>query len=138
MPYATDLRERAVRAYNEDRGSYAEVSDLFAIGTATLTRWLRRHRCEDTVEPRPHGGGRVRRIGPIGEVILLALLERQPDLTLEELAAAYGSATHTRVGKSVLDRTLSRLDITLKKRLLYAASGRPIACEPCDRRTTRA
>jgi transposase len=125
MPYATELRERAVRAYLEKRGSYAEVSELFAIGTASLTRWLQRKRTEQTVEPRPHGGGRSRRIGCVGEVILLALVERRRDATLEELAAEYSAATHTTVGKSVIDRALARLKITLKKRRSFAASATP-------------
>jgi len=116
MPYPTELRERAVRAYENGVGTRAAVSTLFTLGTATLGRWVRRKRTEGTVKARGYAGGQRPRIGRVGEIILLALVERQRDATLDELAAAYGAATGTVIGKSVIDRTLTRMGITLKKR----------------------
>jgi hypothetical protein len=39
-PHPTALRERAVREYEDNTDTYAEVAAQFAIGKATLVRWV--------------------------------------------------------------------------------------------------
>lgn len=39
---SNDLRMRAVRAYLAGEGTFAELAELFAVGEASLRRWVKR------------------------------------------------------------------------------------------------
>ena len=130
MALPVELRERAVGAYLNGEGSRNTISRLFGIGTATLGRWVRRKRDIGVVACKPHGGGQVPRIGPVGELILYALVEQCPDGTLEELTDAYAAVTHMPMNDSVVSRVLIRLGLTRKKRLSLHKSDRASACKP--------
>jgi transposase len=41
-PYPTELRERAVRAYESGSETYAMVASDFSVSEPTLQRWVRR------------------------------------------------------------------------------------------------
>jgi transposase-like protein len=41
-PYPTELRERAVRAYESSSETYAMVASDFSVSEPTLQRWVRR------------------------------------------------------------------------------------------------
>ena len=56
-PYPTALRERAVRAYESNDETYVEVAERFAIGEATLQRWVRRQRDTGVLDPLAKAGG---------------------------------------------------------------------------------
>ena len=116
MAYSLDLRIRAVEAYEQKSGTMEQVSKLFQIGVATLNRWIHRYRYSGTVERLPCSGGKNPRIGKIGEIILLNILDECPDATLREIADKYGKATRISLGKSVIHDTLERLGITRKKK----------------------
>ncbi len=116
MAYSSELRIRAVEAYEQKYGTREQISELFQIGVATLNRWIRRYRYRGTVERLPCSGGKNPRIGKIGEIILLDILDACPDATLKEIAEEYGKTTRILLGKSVIHDTLGRLGITRKKK----------------------
>ena len=60
-PYPTALLERAVRAYESNDETYVEVAERFAIGEATLQRWVRRQRDTGVLDPLAKAGGGYRR-----------------------------------------------------------------------------
>jgi hypothetical protein len=68
------------------------------------------------VERLPCSGGKNPRIGTIGEIILLDILDGRPDATLREIAGKYGIVTRMLLSKSVIHDTLERLGITRKKK----------------------
>jgi transposase len=51
------VREAIVRAFHDRKLSYAEIAKLLAVGEATVSRVLRRHRETGAVAPLPRGGG---------------------------------------------------------------------------------
>ena len=116
MAYSLDLRIRAVEAYEQKSGTREQVSKLFQIGVATLNRWIHRYRHSGTVERLPCSGGKNPRIGTIGEIILLDILDGRPDATLREIAGKYGIVTRMLLSKSVIHDTLERLGITRKNK----------------------
>ena len=116
MAYSLDLRIRAVEAYEQKSGTREQVSKLFQIGVATLNRWIHRYRHSGTAERLPCSGGKNPRIGTIGEIILLDILDGRPDATLREIAGKYGIVTRMLLSKSVIHDTLERLGITRKKK----------------------
>jgi transposase len=56
-PYSIELRERVVRTYETGEGSYREVAERFAVGEATVKRWVSLMRKRGTVGPERKGGG---------------------------------------------------------------------------------
>ena len=117
-PYSTDLRERVV-AVILSGVTYNEAAERFAVSVASLSRWLTRHRRDDTVEPAPFGGRKASTLAPHAAKIR-ALVEGEPDLTLDamlERLAADGIET----SRTTLDRFLQKLRLTRRKR----RSGRP-------------
>lgn len=122
MGYSLDLRMAVVEAHENRMGTREELSELFQIGPATLGRWVRRFRATGSPKPLPRGGGNRRRIGNIGETILLGLLEKQPDATLVELASQYSEVTRMPMSRSVISDMLGRLNITRKKRQFLRAN----------------
>lgn len=125
MSYSMDLRRRVVDAYESGNGTREELGQLFNLGTATIGRWVRRKIENGTPHPLPRGGGKSRRIGAIGECVLLGILERTPDATLQEIAEKYAWTTHMPMNASVISHSMKRLEITRKKRRFLPTSEKP-------------
>ena len=89
-PYPTKLRVCAVRAYEAGTASYREEARQFAVGEATLQRWVRRQR---------------------------RVVDEQPDLTTDELTRAYNQRAQVvaRVHRSSIIRALQRLGYVFNK-----------------------
>ena len=62
--YAMVLRERVVRAYEAGEGSYPVIAARFALGEATVKRWVWRYRCDGQLAPAKKGGGTPSRTSP--------------------------------------------------------------------------
>ena len=60
--YAVVLRERVVRAYEAGDGSYPVIAARFALGEATVKRWVWRYRRDGQLGPAKKGGGTPSRI----------------------------------------------------------------------------
>src|ERR1700756_3532278 len=84
-PYSTDLRERAVEAV-ESGASRREIAETFKVGVSSVIRWCQRWSETGSVAPKRSGGS----VSPLEEHSdwILALIAKQPDLTLEEILAA--------------------------------------------------
>jgi transposase len=111
----TQLREAIIRAFHERRLSYQEIASLLGIGRATVSRVLRRHRETGGVAPRPRGGGNTSPIrGKVAEW-LIALVTRQPDLSVAELVGQLRRQARIQTSRSSVLRALHRLGYTRKK-----------------------
>jgi transposase len=107
-PYAQDLRDRVLAAY--DRGMKTkEIADLFQVSSAWARRVKQRRRETGEVTPRPMGGATVIKI----DVARLArLVKRRPDATIRELHARLGIDC----SQSAVWLALKRLGLSFKKR----------------------
>jgi transposase len=103
-----------VRAYEAGAASYRAVAEQFAVGEATLQRWVRRQRETGTVDPLAKGGGWH---SPVDTTLLRTLVDEQPDRTTDELTRAYNrrAAASARVHRSSILRALRRLGYVFKK-----------------------
>lgn len=115
MAISTDLRRRAVEAYERGEGSIPTVAARFAVGEASLGRWLRRKRETGSVERAPRSGGNPRRVTPEGEALLRAWLDDDPSVAQHVLADRLAAAGHARVSQQTVGQTLARRALTLKK-----------------------
>lgn len=114
-PIPVELRRRIVNAVR-DGMTWQEVSDVFAVGMATVNRLMRMDRELGTVEPRGHGGGRRRRIPDEDLERLRQIVDERPDGTIAEIKASYRAATGVAAGDSTIWRALDRLGLSRKKR----------------------
>jgi transposase len=124
-PHPQELRERAVRSYEDGVDGYLTVADRFSISVASLKRWVYLNRREGTLEPRPKGGGTP---SAITAAEIETLIEDLRDPTAGELTAAFNRSRRGRhrVHVSSMKRALRRCGYVVKK----SADGRWRVCVP--------
>ena len=110
-----DLRRRVVESYLAGEGTYDEVARRFAVGRASVDRWVNLCRASGSYAPRPHGGGARAKVDAEGLTSLAKLVAERPDITLAELAKEYADRREIRVALSILCRALKKLGLGRKK-----------------------
>lgn len=133
-PHPVELRRRVVLAYEDGEESYAAVGVRFAVGEASVKRWVARHRRRGDVAPTPKAGG-VRSSITLEEIQRLLIEIR--DATAGELAAAFNRSRsrRDRIHVSSMKRALHRHGYVVKKNAdgRWRVSGR--TSSPSARRT---
>lgn len=118
MPGAlsNDLRQRVVDAYDNGMGSYAQLAEDFGIGIATVKRWMWRRRDTGGLDTLfSNNGKKAVFTTPENLELLRQVLEQEPDLTYEELAAAWSGATGLEIGRSTTVAGVRKLGYSRKK-----------------------
>jgi transposase len=115
-PYSAEMRERVI-ARVESGASRREAAEHFEISASTAVKWLQRWRDAGSSTAIPNGGS----TSPLDKHAhwLLALIIKQPDLTLDEVLAAMRKR-QIAGSRTALWRFFARHDITFKKK---SASG---------------
>jgi transposase len=132
-PYSLDLRQKILRAYDQQLGSQRALAALFGVSHAFLEQLLQRRRATGEIAPRPHGGGRQPRCDPAALGLVRHLLQEQPDATLAELCTQLQQRRGVRVSLATMSRLLKRLGLPRKKKrsmprsVTRRASSRPAA-----------
>ncbi len=123
--YGMELRERVVQAYEAGEGTHAAIGERFALGEATVKRWVWLMRKTGSISPQPKGGGTPSEIG--GDEIA-SLLAQLRDPTAVELTAEFNRRRKRgmRVHVSSMKRALHRHGYVVKK----SADGRWRVCAP--------
>jgi transposase len=111
-PYSGELRERVIEAV-EAGASRREAAENFELSASSAVKWLQRWRDTGSARAKPSGGS----TSPLEEHAkqLLALVAKQPDLTLEEIVAAM----HKRRipgSRTAVWRFFERHNVTVKKK----------------------
>lgn len=112
-PYSMDLRERAVAAVEEGGLSRHQAAAQFRVGVSSVIRWCDRKRRTGSAAPKPMGGKVKPKLEPHRDWIL-ARIEEEPDLTLEELRAEL-AARGVKVVVSTIWEFLDREKLSFKK-----------------------
>ena len=113
--YSGDLRERVAEAVGSGASARA-AAGRFGVSISTAIRWAQRLRAEGHVKARRMGGDRRSRLLEHREVVL-GLLAKEPDLTLQEICDRLAARHGLTVGVTTLWRYLAGHKITLKKRV---------------------
>ncbi len=121
--YSKDLRERVV-ALVEEGDSRREAARLLNLAPSTAVRWLDRWTTTGSVEAKP-GTGHSRSPLAAHEKWLLALVEQEPDLTLEEIRDRLKREKKLSVAVSSVWRFYDRQEITFKKSPARRRAGSP-------------
>lgn len=109
--YSSDLRKLALNK----EGSSIEVAEILEVSSSFVRKVRLRFASEGTVEGRPHGGGRKRKISGEDEVLVRTILQEQKDITLADLAQELRTRRGILVSKSCLSKALKRMGISRKK-----------------------
>jgi transposase len=125
-----ELRVRVVQAYETGEGSYATIGERFAVGEASVKRWVALHRRRGDVAPTRKGGG-TQSIITLAEIE--AALAQVRDANAGELTAEFNRGRHwrSRVHVSSMKRALHRHGYVVKKN----ADGRWRVCGPTSSRS---
>jgi transposase len=113
--YSQDLRERVIAAVEAGDQSHAAIAETFGVSESTLDKWLKRWRDTGRVAALPFAGGRRRALQSCATVIR-AEVQRQPDVTLEELCERVTNQTEVTASPSMMSRELQILALPRKKR----------------------
>ena len=113
-PYPSELRTRAVDAYEAGEGSYVAIAEQFSISVSSLLRWVLRTRATGDVAPLPKRGGWH---SPVQGVTLKVVIAERADATAEEIRRAYNRRVPrgARVSRSSIVRAVHRAGYVLKK-----------------------
>lgn len=114
--YSQDLRQRVVDAVERRDGSIRQIAERFAVSLSFVVRLLQLKRRTGSVQPKPPGGGRRPALGPDDLARLKALVEQQPDATLEELRQRLDVNCST----MAISRALGKLKLPRKKKVAHA------------------
>jgi transposase len=112
-PYSIDLRERIVRAV-EAGSSRRAAAAQFAVSESCAIKLVQRWERTGSVVPAVRGGKKPFALAG-HEDRVRALLAAQPDITLDELRVQLAGEGIV-VGRSSIDRFLTALGMTRKKR----------------------
>ena len=112
-PYPSELRTRAVDAYEAGEGSYVAIAEQFAISVSSLLRWVGRTRATGDAAPWPKRGGWR---SPVQPETLKAVIAERADATTEEMRRAYNRRVPrgARVSRSSIVRAVHRVGYVLK------------------------
>ena len=111
---SVDLRKRVVSAV-DDGMSRHEAAAHFGVSVASAVRWCSLYKRQGSVIARPQGGDRrSQRIEALAPDIL-ALVRKQPDMTLAELQDKLRQVHQQSFGVGTLWRFFDRHDETFKK-----------------------
>ena len=133
LPLSSDLRERIVKRYQQGDVTYAAVAEIFGVGEASVSRFLRRWRERGDVERKPPGGGYPPRIADEDLPRLVKLVAEKPDRTVKELSEVWNARYGGTTTRSSVQRALARAGLSRKK----SRSAPPSKHGPTSRTSAR-
>jgi transposase len=111
--WSIDIRRRVVTVYESGlSGTYAETAEMFGVGEATVSRWLRRKRETGDVIPTPRKGNRPRKVDLDW---LRKHAEEHPDARLIDRVEAWEAQSGVRVHVDTMSSSLRAIGWTFKK-----------------------
>jgi transposase len=119
-PYSNDLRRKLLEAYDQGKGSLADLAGQFCVSLAWAWKVSAARKRTGQIEQPPYRHGRKSRID---EEVLSALLRECPDMTLPELQAELEKKSGLHVSTQHLWRVLKRMGFRLKKSRSTLQSG---------------
>jgi transposase len=114
-PLSSDLRARIVAVYTEGEQSYSQVAKRFHVSRSSVKRFVKQWRETGCLEPKPVRNGSQPVLEAAGLALLNSLLERQGEVSQDELREQVATQTGILVSQPTICRTLQRVRITRKK-----------------------
>jgi len=113
--FSLDLRERIIRACEQEGDTRQELADFFGVSRSFLQKLWRRHEDGDSIAPQAPGKGPAPTLGTKELQRLERLVRKHPDATLEELCEMLEEGQGPSVSLATMCRALQTLHLPLKK-----------------------
>ena len=92
-----------------------QLAKRFKVSLSFIRDLRRQHRETGSVQPKPHAGGAIAKLGQEQLPIVEALVKAQPDALLRELCERFTEKTGVQVSVSTMQRAVIRLELSVKK-----------------------
>jgi transposase len=123
--YSLDLRQKILRACDQQRGSQRTIAALFGVSQSFVEKLLRRRRTSGDIAPRPHAGGRRASCNEAALAQVRQLVQAHPDATLAELCEQLYTQQGLHVSVPTMGRMVIRLQLPRKKSRSTPANATP-------------
>lgn len=123
--YENDLRRKLLEAYSSNKGSQAQLAQLFGVSVSWVEKVRRQYRRSGHAERVEQRHGPSSRVDEAGKRCLLEALARRPDLTLAELQKMLADRQGVRLCIAQLWNVLKRMGVRLKKSHSTPKNGTP-------------
>lgn len=107
--YSRDIRWRIVKAHQNSEGSLRQLAARFDVSLSFVRDLLRQFRETGSIDPKPHRGGRTRKIDEAGRALLSELLNERPGATLSELCEHFARRSEVRASRATVHRVVREL-----------------------------
>ena len=114
-PYALDLREKILCAYDAHRGSQRALAALFGVSRACVEKLVWQRRSTGQMAPRPHAGGRQPSDDDAALAVVRQALQEHTEATLAEWCERLGQRRGLWMSVATMSRLLTRLGLPRKK-----------------------
>ena len=116
-PLPMELREKVVKAYEQNNTSIRKLAARFDLSKFFVERLLKRQQITGDLQSLRQGGSHKSELNGYSDE-RVALVEKYPDSTRSEYCEYWGSMYGQWISPSTICRGLKRLRLTKKKRLL--------------------
>ena len=116
MYYHLDLRQRIVQSYLDGEGSIREIARRFRASPTTVYQYIKLFKEKESLLPKSYVAGRKPAVTGKHLLLVKTLLNKQPDMTLDELCKAFKKRTDNRISITSMWRAVERLNWSYKKR----------------------
>lgn len=113
--YSLDLRQKIVDAYAEGNISQRQLAKQFRVALSFIEKLLKQHRETGSIAPKPRVEQTPTKLNSEQLMVLEQLVEETNDASLDELRYQLEQKTGVLIGRSTVDRMLSKLNLTVKK-----------------------
>lgn len=86
---SAEIRQRAIKAYQDGKGTQADIAKFYGVDISTFQRWLQRYRQHGIASPLPKGHYSSA-LNEEHKIKLANHLRDRPDATLEQLREFLG------------------------------------------------
>lgn len=113
--YSLDLRQKIVDTYAEGKISQRQLAVQFRVALSFVEKLLKQHRETGNIAPKQRTEQTPTKLNAEQLKVLEQLVEANNDATLDELRDQLKQKTGVLIGRSTVDRMLTKLNLTVKK-----------------------
>jgi transposase len=113
--YSQDLRDRVIRAVIEGQISRRSAARRFGVSESSAVKWLQGYERDNRSSPRGTGGHRPSKTKPERDW-LLAVIAREPDITLAAISKLLLAERGVKADTGMLSRFFQSENISFKKK----------------------
>ena len=113
--YSLDLRQKIVDTYAEGKTSQRQLALQFRVALSFIEKLLKQYRETGSIAPKQRTEQTPTKLNSEQLAVLEQLVEQSNDATLDELRYQLAQKTGVLIGRSTVDRMLTKLNLTLKK-----------------------